>query len=246
MAKKPGLMKKYIQMAKRGGATAKTLFKKAWALQKRGAKGPAKKKSTPQKKGGSTVAAKKKPGQKIVYKYRNKPAAKAAPKRKTSQMVVFMRNKYVNAGANVIVTSGSAVAATIGVNKIPWIKDRKSWQKGAGQFVTGVVLSLFHKNLWWKKATLGAAGGGVITAILPWLSGFGFTPFSGPNRSLTPYQRSRLAAGANNGYTARTAGPVDHMTGPVDRMAGPWENSYNGPPTLPGGTFQSVQTPRGY
>lgn len=240
------LMKKYVTAARRAGAKGKTLIRKAWALQRKARGGTTRKKSTPAKKGGHTVAAKKKTGQVVVVRYRNPPAKKAAPKKRPKQMVVLMRNKWINAGANVVVTSGSAVAATIGVNKIPWIKDRKPWQKGLGQIGTGILLSLLHKNLWWKKASLGAAGGGFITMLLPWLSGFGFSPFSGPNRSLTPYQRSRLADGGNNGYSARTAGPVDRMTGPVDRMGGPWENSYNGPPTLPGGSFQSVQTPRGY
>lgn len=242
MAKKPGLMKKYIQMAKRGGASAKTLFKKAWALQKRGAKGPAKKKSTPAKKGGHTVAAKKKTGQVIVY--RNRPAAKAAPKKKTKQRVYLMRNKYINAGANVIVTTGSAVGSTILVNKIPWIKDRKPWQKGGGQALVFLLLSFAHKNLWWKKATLGASGGGAITALLPWITGQGWTPFSGPKKGMTPYQKARLN---NSAYSARSSysGPVDRMGGPVDRMGGPVDRM-GGPPMYSSNTFQSVQNPRAY
>jgi len=35
---KTGLMKKYITMARKAGASSKTLFKKAWSLQKRKAK----------------------------------------------------------------------------------------------------------------------------------------------------------------------------------------------------------------
>jgi len=184
----------------------------------------------------------KKTGQKIVD--RNRPVAKAAPKRKTKQSVYLMRNKFINAGANVVVTTGSAVGSTILVNKIPWVKDRKPWQKGGGQAILFLLLSFAHKNLWWKKATLGASGGGAITALLPWLTGQGWTPFSGPKNGMTPYQKARLN---NSGYSARSSysGPVDQMGGPVDRMGGPVDRM-GGPPMYSSNTFQSVQNPRAY
>ncbi len=251
MAKKPGLMKKYIAMAKRGAGTTKTLFKRAWALQKRKAKGPAKK--TTIKKttttGGRPMAAKKKPATKTVVRYRTKPAPKAAPRKK--QKISWMRNKYVNAGMNVTVTSMSAIAGTIAMNKTPKIMDLKNWQKGLIQGGAGIALSFLNKNLWWKKATLGVAGGGVITAVLPWLSEKGFTPWGGPgNQRLTPYQKARVANSNGNGNSVRNnrtgcAGPIDHMAGPVDNMGGPVDRM-GGPPMYRGNTFQSVQNPTAY
>lgn len=219
---KQGLMKKYIQMAKRAGATSKTLFKKAWALQKRKAKGPGRKSSRPNPhtatKGVKKMATKIKT--KTVIKYRNK---KNPAKPKKRQRLTFMRNKLFNAGVNGAVIGGSAIASTALVNMVPVPKgwDVKNWQKALAQFAAGGLGWFFFRNLWAKKFFTGTMAGGAITWLLPWLKEQAIVPWMGNNRSkLTPYQISKLRMGDYSARNGKYAGPVDVMSGPVDVMAG--------------------------
>lgn len=216
---KQGLMKKYIRMAQKAPGTAKTLFKRAWALQKRKAKGPGKSStSTPRtaQKGVSKMA-KTRTKTKTVIKYRNPGnPKKKAPKR---QRITFMRNKIFNAGMNGAVIGGSAVASTALINLVPLPKEWeiKNWHKALAQFAVGGLGWFFFRNLWAKKFFTGTMAGGAITWMLPWLKEQRIVPWSG-NGKLTPYQVSKLRMG--NDYKTNMKGPVDVMHGPVDVMHG--------------------------
>lgn len=225
---KQGLMKKYIHMAKKMPGTAKTLFKRAWALQKRKAKGPGKRStSTPRTahKGVSKMAkTKTKTRTKTVIKYRNPGNPKKAPKK---QRISFMRNKLYNASINGAVIGGSAVGSTALINMIPvpaaW--EIKNWHKALAQFGVGLAGWFFIRNLWAKKFFTGTMAGGAITWMLPWLKEQKIVPWSGNgNSKLTPYQISKLRMG-NNG---NMRGPVDIMRGPVDVMNGPVDVMHGG------------------
>lgn len=229
---KGGLKKKFIQMAKRGRGTAKTLFKRAWALQKRGAKGLSRKKTASKpttKKRGTTMAKKKTTGKNVVIRYRNRAAAKAAPKKRYK--VSFLRNKVVNATVNGLVIGGSAIATTAVINMIPKVKDWKAWQKALLQGGAGLLGLLFVRNLWVKKVASGAIAGGGMTLTIPWLKErFPDVTLFGPvNRmnngnGMTDYQRSRLGQNSTR-YSIRNYRPTNRTAGPVNAMQGPWPSN---------------------
>lgn len=247
MARK-GLMGKYIRLASKAGAKGKTLFKKAWALQKRARGATKKSKPATSSKGANKVATKTKTKTVVKIKYRNKP--KKSNPGKSRQRVQFfnMRNKAVNATVNTVVISGSTLASTALVNMTPRVKDLVSWQKALAQFGVGLVGFLFIPNVWAKKAMAGTMAGGGITWMLPWLKRqFPEAQFFGNNNNnqLTPYQISRLQMGRSarnmipKNQTAGCAGPWDGMQGPWDGMNGPW-NAVNGPVMARNQDFRTV------
>lgn len=175
MAKKPGLAKKY----------AKYGFKKGWEMKraadrkrKRTSGTTAKPKTT--KKRSTQTMGNKKPGTAVA---KRKPAAAPAPTKKVGKrMPRLLTQQTLNTVIDGILIGGSAIGTTVGVNKIPVIRDLRPLFKSLIQTGSGIATIAMIKDKYAKKVGMGFIVGGAITAILPYLPEgmkvFGGRPFT--------------------------------------------------------------------
>lgn len=200
MAKKPGLRAKYIKMAKRAGASAKTLFKKAWSLQRKAGKTTSSKvlkgaRKTSIKKGVRTMSTKK-----------------GNPRR-----IGLLSQTTINA-----LTTGTLIAVpALGgiwiINQIPWVKDQKAWIKAAIQAGFGITGLTLLKGAMAKKLSSGVIAGGMMQLVFPYLPGLKF----GAGRRLTPAELASLQTGKGQRFGKTTSWPGQNRTGkPVDIISG--------------------------
>jgi len=158
---KPGLPKKYAKLG----------FKKGWIEYKKAKKArlsgsPAK----PKKPAAKKPAAKKPAAKKVIIKKQTSNKAKTMGK-----SVKLLDKKTVDALISAGAVGVSAVGSTFLINKIPFIRDQKSWIKAltqAGIMIAGIPFAA-HPVV--KQFLSGFGTGAAISLIIPFLpEGFRF------------------------------------------------------------------------
>ena len=161
-----GLMKKYIKMARDAGASSKTLFKKAWILQKKKAKTASaiKRKSTSKGvKKKHNPSTSKKGVRKVATKKKNNPS------RRPRRRIGFLSGRTVNALWKAAMIVFPALVGVWAVNQIPWVKEQRPWIKSLVQAAAGIMGLSFVKTTWAKMIASGVLTGGVLTLVMPYM-----------------------------------------------------------------------------
>ena len=160
-----GLMKKYIKMARDAGASTKTLFKKAWILQKKKAKTASaiKRKSTSKGvKKKHNPSTSKKGVRKVATKKKNNP-------RRPRRRIAFLSGRTVNALWKAAMIVFPALVGVWAVNQIPWVKEQRPWIKSLVQAAAGILGLSFVRTTWGKMIASGVLTGGVLTLVMPYM-----------------------------------------------------------------------------
>jgi len=221
-----GLKKKYINMAKKAGGTAKTLFKRAWKLQKAKAKSPAalKRKKSKKKvakkvtrKVSKKRTVKKTTTKRVTTMAKRKKSAAKAPKRRSKKGLISQRTQ--NILTNGLLVGGSAVGTTWAVNMIPMVKDQASWLRALIQAALGVTGLTFSRDKNMKTIFVGSIVGSAISLILPLLPAD--AKIFGGARRFSEDELLELQYGARTGKPMEIAGKPMKIAGrPANIMGG--------------------------
>lgn len=218
-----GLPKKYIKLG--GGVT-----KKAWRLY-RAAKSSAskkikstfkkKKKTTKKKTTKKKATSKKKYSSKPKTKKRTTMAKKKSKKTYSSRRPKWSTSKAQAIAVDSLIIGGGVLGSTVAINKTPWIKDLKQWQRALTQAAIGIfgVMMTPKKNILMKKFFGGAAVGSVLNfapMVFPNL-----TMGAGKNRRLTQPELNAVNMGIPHKFNGKKSmGKPVHLGVPVDMSGG--------------------------
>lgn len=206
MAKK--LAGKYIRAAAKKTRKPGPRMKLAWKLQNaaqgktRKKKTSTKKKASPKKKASTKkkgTTKKKASTKKKTSTKRTTAKKKSNPKSKGRTMKTLVSPKTVKMVMDSGTVAAGLVASTLGMNKIPMIKDWKPWQKILAQAVVGIIgMAAFLKSKWIFLLFSGTFTGAAATALLE------LVPATMKGRRFTPTEFKQLQEGINAANTMGT------------------------------------------
>lgn len=199
-----GLMKKYIDLAKKAGAS--NIFKKAWALQKK-ARAATKRKVTKLK---GVKKTKKPTTKKGVQKMTAKKKGGGNPKKKRPRRRVgLISQTTINALMTGTLVAVPALGGVWIINQIPWVKDQRPWIKASIQAGLGITGLTLLRGAMMKKLSSGVIAGGMMQLVFPYIPGLKF----GAGRRLTTSELAALQTGKGYRWSGAAKWPGNNSMG---------------------------------
>lgn len=189
--------KKKGKKAKASGSKPRAKKKRKTKKVKASSAVPAAKRTTKKKSGG------------IVSKRKKSSGKRRAKARRVASAVVSSRP--VRMVGDLVAIGGGAVATSMAVNKLPFIRDQNGTVKALTQAGFGALLLWFFQR---QPLVQKAGGGAIVAAFLSTIRNTtGIDPLAGSGRRLSPEEVARLrkALGAPVQYGRSLGAPVQYQ-----------------------------------